>query len=214
MGHNPVYQREQPICVIDREHQVHDSIVGVQLNDSTPDQDLVAAAQFALPAFEYLYRRYVTDVYRYCLNRLRDDQDAADATSQIFVRALSNIGSCNGQSFRPWLFTIARNVVIDAWRVAGKTVELDRAEMLPDPAADPESRAIASERSTSLLATLPLLTEEQRSVIELRLAGLDGNEIAVVLGKSRNAVDQMQFRAINRIRALLNGTQSLMEEPA
>jgi DNA-directed RNA polymerase specialized sigma24 family protein len=39
-------------------------------------------------------------------------------------------------------------------------------------------------------------------VVELRLSGLDGDEIARATGRSRNAVDALQFRAIARLRGL------------
>jgi RNA polymerase sigma-70 factor (ECF subfamily) len=50
---------------------------------------------------------------------------------------------------------------------------------------------------------LSQLTEDQRSVIELRLSGMTADEIAAILGKTRNAVDQAQFRAVSRLRVLL-----------
>ncbi|MDQ2681922.1 MAG: sigma-70 family RNA polymerase sigma factor [Chloroflexota bacterium] len=167
------------------------------------DAELVRAAQIAIPAFEHLYRRYVNDVYRYCRQRLNEESDAADATSQVFVRALTNIRSCRQESFRAWLFAIARNVVIDTWRQSRVTVDLADAPDLADPAESPEVRAIAAEDRQSVLAALAYLTEEQRTVVEFRLAGLSGGEIAVLMGKSRNAVDQAQFRALNRMRAVI-----------
>ena len=47
-------------------------------------------------------------------------------------------------------------------------------------------------------------TFDQRRVVELRLAGLKGDEIATILGKRRNAVDALQFRAIARMRQVLH----------
>jgi RNA polymerase sigma-70 factor, ECF subfamily len=185
-----------------------------QLGEDSSDGELVLAAQSALPAFEHLYRRYVNDVYRYCRQRLHEESDAADATSQTFVRALSNIQSCRQETFRPWLFAIARNVVIDAWRHARTAVELDDVLELVDTADGPESRAIAADDRQSVLAAMVHLTEDQRTIIEFRLAGLTGAEIAAVLGKSRNAVDQAQFRAINRIRTLIGSQPQLREGSA
>ena len=63
-----------------------------------------------------------------------------------------------------------------------------------------------------MTAALGQLTEEQRSIIELRLAGLSANEIATALGKSRNAIDQMQYRAVARLRKLLTAPVLQMEE--
>ncbi|HEX3301661.1 MAG TPA: hypothetical protein VHR64_02190, partial [Thermomicrobiales bacterium] len=50
---------------------------------------------------------------------------------------------------------------------------------------------------------LPLLSEDQRRVLELRLAGLSSGEIEIVLGKSRSWVGVIQHRAVIRLRALM-----------
>lgn len=175
------------------------------------DDELVAAAQVALPAFEHLYRRYVDDVYHFCYRRLRTEADAADATSAIFTRVLINIKQCQPHSFRPWLFAISRNIVADHYRQAHPAVSLDGVE-IEDQAVGPEALAIAGEERRSLAAVLGRLTEEQQSIIEMRLAGLNANEIALALGKSRNAIDQMQFRAVNRLRALLSAPGLQLEK--
>jgi RNA polymerase sigma factor (sigma-70 family) len=185
-----------------------------QLNTAQlTDDELVAAAQLALPAFEHLYKRYVNDVYRFCLHRLGNDADAADATSVIFTRALTNIHTCHGSSFRPWLFAIARNVVIDHFRSARPIAVLDESLEIADATSGPEELAIAGDERRRLASVLARLTDEQRSIIELRLAGLNATEIASALGKSRNAIDQMQFRAVARLRTLLAAPVMQLEEP-
>jgi len=98
------------------------------------DALLLPAAQADPRAFAPLYERYVDRVYRYCLRRLGDEDEAADATSLIFTRALAALPRCQpssdaGGSFRAWLFTIAHRVVVDVYRGAGRapTAPLDDA---------------------------------------------------------------------------------------
>ena len=176
---------------------------GADITDQTPDGQLVAAAQHALPAFEHLYRRHVQEVYRYCARRLSSEMDAADATSQVFTRALTNIRSCQPETFRPWLYTIARNVVIDHYRAARPVSVLDEALDIADETLGPEDLTILSDQRRTVERALTQLPDGERSVIELRLAGLSAVEIAAALGKTRNAIDQAQFRAIARLRDLL-----------
>lgn len=71
-----------------------------------------------------------------------------------------------------------------------------------DAALTPEEEALAAEHCQALLALLP---DDQRSVVELRLAGLTGAEIANVLGRSVGAIKALQFRAIARLRLDLAG---------
>ena len=79
---------------------------------------------------------------------------------------------------------------------------------LPHAARADATRRVASalhrddERSVRNL--LVQLTPDQRDVVELRLSGLTGVEIADALGKQPGAVRAVQFRAYQRLRELLN----------
>jgi RNA polymerase sigma-70 factor (ECF subfamily) len=168
------------------------------------DEALVAAAQRALPAFEHLYRRYVNDIYRFCYRRIGSEADAADATSQVFTRALASIQKCRPETFRAWLYAIARNVVIDHHRAAKPAAQIEESFELADDTDGPEELAIQQDQRRRLAGLLTFLSDDQRAVIELRLAGLSAAEIATALGKTRNAIDQAQFRAVSRLRDLLS----------
>jgi RNA polymerase sigma-70 factor (ECF subfamily) len=111
------------------------------------------------------------------------------------------------------LFTIARNVVTDHYRATRPVIGLDASLEIVDHAQGPEDLAVAGDERRRLARLLGQLTEEQRSIIELRLSGMNASEIARVLGKSRNAIDQMQFRAVNRLRVLLAAPVMQLEEP-
>ncbi len=171
--------------------------------ESHPDAALVIAARNDLAAFEPLYRAYADRVYRYCLRRLDDTDRAADATSTIFIKAMQSISTCQPESFRSWLFAIAHNVTIDAHRTRRVHAGLDDAEVLFSNEATPEEAAVISESRLEIVALLDHLTPDQRQVVELRLAGLDGYEIAAALGRSRASVDTAQSRAVARLRKLL-----------
>ena len=163
---------------------------------------LVAAAKRERAAFAPLYARYFDPVYQYCYRRLGHPDAAADATSQVFAKALAAIGSCRNESFRSWLFAIAHNVLTDELRARRPEAPLEAAAHLADRGPTPEEQALAGEANRSLRALLAHLPPDQRSVIELRLAGLTGAEIARALGRSRGAVDVAQFRAVARLRRL------------
>jgi RNA polymerase sigma-70 factor (ECF subfamily) len=177
-----------------------------RVGDSHPDAALVLAAQSDLVAFEPLYRAYADCIYRYCLRRLDDPERAADATSTIFIKAMQSISTCQPESFRSWLFSIAHNVTIDARRTRRVHAGLDDALALSSVDATPEEAALTSETRLEIVALLDHLTPDQRQVVELRLAGLDGYEISDALGRSRASVDTAQSRAVSRLRKLLGVT--------
>ena len=168
------------------------------------DRDLVAcqvkAAKGDPQAFEALYRGHVDAVYRYCYRRLSSSDAAADATSQIFIKAFTALQGCNELRFRSWLFAIAHNVLIDEYRSRRPEEALDAAGEMISGEPSPEDLVLQDEDRVSVIRLLSFLTPDQRQVVELRLAGLNGNEIAEVLGRSRGSVDTAQSRAITRLR--------------
>ena len=68
--------------------------------------------------------------------------------------------------------------------------------------------AVDAEANQALRALLAHLPPEQRRVVELRLAGLSGVEIAVALGRSHGTIRNLQHRTLVRLRALLGVTGS------
>ena len=93
--------------------------------DERSDEDLVVLAVQDRQAFGLLYDRYVGPIYRYCYGRLGDREEAEDATSLVFARALAALPTHRGVSFRSWLFTIAHHVVLNTRRDAAIDRPLD-----------------------------------------------------------------------------------------
>lgn len=169
------------------------------------DEALVARAQADPGAFAPLYRRYAEPIYGYCYRRLGTRELAEDATSQVFTKALAALPRYRGEAggFRPWIFTIAHHVVADIYRRRRPTAPLDDAWQLADSGRSPEDEVIAADDARNVRRLLSQLTPDQRDVVELRLNGLTGVEIAEVLGKRPGSVRAAQFRAYQRLRELL-----------
>jgi len=168
------------------------------------DAELVARAKEDPHEFAALYRRHVDAVYRYCAHRLGGRQAAEDATSEIFFKAFTSIRTCrDDRSFRSWLFAIAHNVVTDSYRTRRPNEPIDAAADVLDPSPNPEDEAVAADGERSVLALLARLVPRQARILELRLAGLTGPEIAQVLGCSLAAVKIGQIRGYARLREIV-----------
>jgi RNA polymerase sigma-70 factor (ECF subfamily) len=172
------------------------------------DAVLVARAQRERQAFAPLYRRYVEAVYRYCYRHLGNQEEAEDATSQIFTQALAALSRLGDQPFRAWLFAIAHNVVTDVHRYRARSARhvsvpvVEGVTELTDPDPTPEHQILAAEQGRAIRTLLAQLPEESRRLLELRLAGLTDAEIARILGRTHGAVRVAQHRAVMRLRAL------------
>jgi RNA polymerase sigma-70 factor (ECF subfamily) len=154
--------------------------------------------------FAELYREHVGPVFRYCFFRLETREQAEDATSQIFLKALAALPAHRQRdSFRSWLFSIAHNVITDIYRARRPTSSLADGEDLADDHFSLEDEALQSVEKDEVRALLGQLPMDQRRVLELRLAGLTSSEIATVLGKKTGAVKVAQSRAIARLRLAL-----------
>lgn len=88
---------------------------------------LVSEAQSGdADSFARLYDAYFERVFRYVYFRVSDDQTAEDLTSQVFLKAWENLPRYKPSGhFLAWLYTIARNQVIDHYRTRKETVPLD-----------------------------------------------------------------------------------------
>ena len=169
------------------------------------EAELISCAQRDRRAFAPLHKRYADPIYRYCYRRLGSHDAAADATGQTFAKALAALPRYRHRetSFRSWLFAIAHNVVTDAYRRRRPDASLAAAALVADAAPSPEEQALAAEDRRSLRALLDRLPVDQGRVVDLRLAGLTGPEIARVLGKTALSVKSLQFRAYARLRRAL-----------
>jgi RNA polymerase sigma-70 factor, ECF subfamily len=177
------------------------------------DADLVARAQRDRQDFALLYRQYLPLVYRYCYRRLGSRESAEDATSQIFAQALAALPRFQdrGGSFRAWLFTIAHNVVTDESRRMRPAVSLDVAEEVAAPSLAPDELVIQAEERQRVSSLLGQLPPPQRQVLELRMAGLTGVEIAAALGRSHGAIRKLKYRTLIRLRDMLGITNAIKE---
>ena len=177
-------------------------------SDHLPDDDLVAAAQRDRNAFAPLYARYQPRVHAFALRRLGDADRADDVTSQVFVRVLKALPAYqagkHAESFQAWLFTITRNVVTDAHRRERSHLPATELEAIADADPDPMEQAIAAEARAQLRTLLAALTPTQRRIVEVRLGGLAGQEIADRLGMSLAATKSAQYRAFARLRDLMH----------
>ncbi len=168
------------------------------------DAAVVRRAQAEPAAFAALYVRYAARVYGYCFRQLGTREAAEDATAAVFSGAFAGLGRYReGGSFAGWLFAIAHHVVVDAHRRRRPVTSLAEAELRPDTGPTPEDAAVAGEARAMVRALVAELPVAQRQVLELRLAGLTGAEIATAMGRSHLAVKLLQFRAIARLRERL-----------
>jgi RNA polymerase sigma-70 factor, ECF subfamily len=187
---------------------------GTDPSDDRPDDEsLVALARQGRPgAVESLVARHQGVVYRFLLGLLSDEEEAADAAQDTFVRALSNLDGFRGDSaFRTWLLAIARNEARASLRrrVRRREARLDEAPQLPAGGAGPERSAIRAAEIERVQAALRGLPEKQRLSVSLRLFdGLSFREVAELTDSTEGAARVNYHHGIRRLREWLDESES------
>ena len=153
-------------------------------------------------AFGELYDAYVERVYRYIYFRVTDDQTTEDITSQVFLKAWEHLDRYKpgGSPFIAWLYTIARNAVIDHYRTRKQTVPLEDIGALAVEGEALDDRMERLFDLRALRASLQQLTEEQQQVLQLKfMARLTTEEVARLMGKREGAIRALQMRALQTL---------------
>ncbi len=149
-----------------------------------PDSDLVLAARSGdSSAFGAIYDRYADRLYGFCYSMLRDREEAADATHDVFLRASQRLDQLREPSrLRSWLFAIARNEVISRTRKRSRQSDAEVPEMAADQPS-PDEGIAGAELQALVWEAAASLQPRDRELLELHLReGLERKELADVLG--------------------------------
>jgi RNA polymerase sigma-70 factor (ECF subfamily) len=152
--------------------------------------------------FGELYEQNFFSVYAYIARRVGHRHQAEDLTAEVFREALASLGTFEwrGVPFVAWLLRIASRAVADYYKRSGR--ESGNPVKEPDEAVQQEI-----ERHVILFQLVERLPEAQARVIRLRFVEQRSmREIAQMLGRSEGAVKQLQLRAIENLRAQLEGS--------
>jgi RNA polymerase sigma-70 factor (ECF subfamily) len=169
----------------------------------TAERLLIEAAQKDPARFAEVYENNFARVYAYIARRVGNRDVAEDLTSDVFHRALAGLPrfEWRGVPFGAWLLRIASNAIIDGAKRAAKETDIsgidEPSEISPQVIEETDQRA----RLFKLVEQLPV---DQRRVIELRFAEEKSiREVASDLSRTEGAVKQLQFRALQNLRAQL-----------
>lgn len=153
---------------------------------------------------EAVYRETYGQITAYAARRCHSPQDAADVVAETFAIAWRRIGELpDGEEATLWLYGVARKVLANHYRGEVRrqalSVELD-AEMADLYGASPDS-GVEVKAIAQIFRALPDDDRELLSLVAWEC--LDRQEIATVLGLSRNAVRIRLHRARRRFARAL-----------
>lgn len=168
------------------------------------DQELVKNCQNNnLDSFADLYDKYIEKIYNFVYFRIQQKEVAEDLTSKIFLKALEGINgySLKKGNFSSWLYRIAKNTIIDYYRVDKKELNIEDIWGLGEESEIAKDLDIASQIN-KVKNYLKELKPAQRDIIVMRLWDqLSYSEISDILGKSESSCKMMYSRSISKLRS-------------
>ncbi len=168
------------------------------LEKESDERLLIEAAQRDPSRFAELYENNFDRVYAYVARRVQCREVAEDLTADVFHQALANLAhfEWRGVPFAAWLLRIAANAIADRWRQVATE---------PDcPGDEVEGAGVVDEveQRAMLFQLVDSLPADQRLVILRRFVDQRSiRDIARELGRSEGAIKQLQFRALQALRA-------------
>src|SRR5687768_13607725 len=162
-------------------------------------------------AFEELYSRYQRRIAAYVFGMVKDYGRAEDITQEVFVSALRRMRQTERPiAFKPWVYEIAKNACIDAYRRARRAEEVsfdadDRLSpadhvRLVATGPEPDEAVDTKQDLDHLCGAFGSLSESHHDILVLReLEGLSYKDIGERMGMSRPAVESTLFRARKRL---------------
>lgn len=169
---------------------------------------LIESAKLDPVNFAPLYDRYYRSIYLFVFKRFRDKELCADLTSQVFLKAMLNIGKYadKGFPFSAWLFRIAFNEMNMHHRKNSKYREVevrekDAVEFLNEMDIESKEKNI-----NTVLFYLEKMEDDQQQLIQMRFFDkLSFKEIGDMLRITEDNAKVRLYRAIEKLKKLTGG---------
>jgi RNA polymerase sigma-70 factor, ECF subfamily len=155
---------------------------------------------------ELLYRLHSRPIFAYLLRHtLGDSRQAEDVMQETFVRAWRHLQRhcVEIESFRPWLYTVSRRLVIDRLRErAARPAETILSDVTRLPTADdPTEKLVVQE--TVRRALMALRPDHRAVLIDVYYRGLSGTEVAEIRGIPVGTVKSRTYYALRALREVI-----------
>lgn len=157
-------------------------------------------------AFKSLFNKYKIQVYNFIFHMINHRETAEDIFQETFIKAFMNIKRFNSGNFKSWLFTIAKNLVIDNHRKTKNIID-ERYVIGEDSNIIeniPANNDLYEDINVNILDAIDSLPKEQQIIFNLKIfGGLKFKEIAKIQNLPLNTVISRMHYALGKLRGKL-----------
>lgn len=165
------------------------------------------AAEGDLDAIEKICLDTWEPLYRFIYYKVQNREEAEDITQETYVKTLKYFQKDKfpQENFMGFLKTVSLNVIRDRWRQKQRRgVSVNLQEINPQEVASDDKQNDIAQRLV-LESALAKLSEEQRTIIDLRIIkGYSVAETAKLVEKTEGAVRTAQYRALKALAQILD----------
>lgn len=166
-------------------------------------------------AFIELYTRYKIVLYNFILSLVKDKTISEDIFQETFIRVIDKISKYKPGNFKAFLFTVARNIIIDEIRKKSKNIELTLSSTSADEEYDTLNNISAKEDTQELILkkieseriyiAIEKLPTQYKEIIYLKhFADLTFDDISKITGTPIGTLLSRFKRAIDKLKILLS----------
>lgn len=182
--------------------------------DATDEALMQSFARGHVNSFEQLYDRHETGVWRFVFRSVQNQAVADDLVQELWFAVARTATSYEPTAkFKTWLFTMARNRVIDHVRTAKNHASIDAendegesafSDLAADSRLGPLRQVSSRQQAKALLDAIEQLPEDQREAFLMQAEGdMSVEEIAVAVGVSFETAKSRLRYARSKLKVLL-----------
>jgi RNA polymerase sigma-70 factor, ECF subfamily len=152
--------------------------------------------------FGFLYEKYYKQIFLFVLRRIDDKATTADLVSQIFLKAMLNLGKYKfqGLPFSAWLYRIATNQINEFYRGS----HFQRVISVEDAQISHVLKEVAitdSDKTDLISKLLEELDEDEVQILELRFfEDRTFKEVAFILDITENNAKVRTYRILEKLK--------------